>query len=408
MTGTFYRDGRLYYTRSGASGLYYRYFSVDSGVVGAVEYTAASTGFSDVAGMFVAADTLYWGSNANGPANGELRRIAFLNGAPSGAFATASPGPSAGGRDWRSRTLFLGPGPNQAPTAQFTTSCAGLACSFDAAGSTDPDGTVTTYAWNFGDGTTATGATATHTYASDGTRPVTLTVTDDKGATGQSVQQVAAAAPAAGTGIGLRAVAGTSARAVTSVALTVPADVAPGDGLVLVLSTNSDATGTAPAGFVLEGSQTSGGNITTQVWSRPAVAGDAGSTMTVVLTKQAKVTLQLAAYSGTSTTDPVATATGTVDIGGTAHTTPTATAAEGSWVLSIWSDKQSAARSWTPPATGVEVRDNLAGLGSGDMATLLADGGAAVPAGAVGGHIATVPTASNRATGFTVVLAPQS
>jgi hypothetical protein len=56
----------------------------------------------------------------------------------------------------------------------------------------------------------------------------------------------------------------------------------------------------------------------------------------------------------------------------------------------------------------VTVRDNLAGVGTGDMATLLADGGAAVPAGTVGGLTATVPTASNRATSFTVVLAPQS
>ncbi len=194
----------------------------------------------------------------------------------------------------------------------------------------------------------------------------------------------------------------------STVALTVPPTVAAGDGLVLVLSTNSDATGTAPTGFILEGSQTSAGNITTQVWSRPAVAGDAGSMLTVPLSKQAKVTLQLVAYSGTSATDPVASATGAVDIGGTAHTTPTATAAQGSWVLSVWSDKQSVARSWTAPATGVVERSNLAGLGTGDMATLIADGGAPVPTGSVGGHTATVPAASNRATVFTVVLAPQT
>jgi hypothetical protein len=104
----------------------------------------------------------------------------------------------------------------------------------------------------------------------------------------------------------------------------------------------------------------------------------------------------------------VASATGTVDIGGTSHTTPAATAAEGSWVLSVWSDKQAAARTWTPPASGPEVRSNIPGVGTGDMATLVADGGAAVPAGAVGCLTATVPTASNRATTFTVVLAPAS
>jgi hypothetical protein len=403
VTGMVFENGRLYYTRSGSSQLFYRYFSVDSGIVGGTEFTAASTGFNDVAGMFVAGGNLYWASNATA----DLRRIAFSGGVVSGTVTTASPGPAAGGRDWRSRTLFLGPGPNQVPTATFTSSCAGRACSFDAAGSVDPDGTIATYSWDFGDGTSATGITATHTYGTDGDRPVTLTVTDTQGGAGQSVQTVSASEPVAGTGIDLRASAGRSARGVTTVSLPVPAEVAPGDGLVLVLSTNSDATGTAPAGFVLEGSQTSGGNITTQVWSRAAVAGDAGSTLTVPLNKSAKVTLQLLAYSGTSTADPVASVTGAVDIGGTAHTAPTAPAAQGSWVLSIWSDKQSVARTWAPPSSGVQVRSNLDGVGTGDMATLVVDGGAPVPAGTVGGLVATVPTTSNRATAFTVVLAPQ-
>jgi hypothetical protein len=104
----------------------------------------------------------------------------------------------------------------------------------------------------------------------------------------------------------------------------------------------------------------------------------------------------------------VASATGAVDVGGTAHTTPTATAAQGSWVLSIWSDKQSVARTWAPPAAGVVERSNLAGVGTGDMATLVTDSGGPVPTGTAGGHTATVPAASNRATVFTVVLAPQS
>ena len=73
------------------------------------------------------------------------------------------------------------PAANQPPAAAFTSDCTALACSFDGSTSTDADGTLTSYAWNFGDATSATGATASHTYAANGTYTVTLTVTDDRG-----------------------------------------------------------------------------------------------------------------------------------------------------------------------------------------------------------------------------------
>ena len=49
--------------------------------------------------------------------------------------------------------------PNVPPVASFTSSCTGLGCSFDGAGSSDADGTVASYDWTFGDGSTATGPT---------------------------------------------------------------------------------------------------------------------------------------------------------------------------------------------------------------------------------------------------------
>jgi PKD repeat protein len=404
ITGMFFRDGRIYYTRSGSSQLSYRAFSVDSGIVGEVEYPVVSSSqFADVSGMFVSGDGLYWASTQYG----ELRRVALVNGVPSGTVTVAAAGPRSGGPDWRTRAMFLGPGgPNQAPTASFDFSCEGLACVFDAAASSDRDGGVASFAWNFGDGSTGTGQRVNHTFPAGGSRTVTLTVTDDEGATASSTRTVEVTAPPAGTGIALRDAAGTSARAVSSVSVAVPSSVRAGDALLLVLSTNSDASGTAPAGFTPEASQVSGANITTQLWSRTATAEDAGATLVVPLSKQAKATLQVLAYSGVSVTDAVTSVAGRVDIGGTSHTTPTATAAAGSWVVSVWSDKQSAARSWTLEGDDATVRDGRAGVGSGDVATLVADSGGGVPAGTVGGLTATVPTASNRATVFTVVLTP--
>jgi PKD repeat protein len=68
--------------------------------------------------------------------------------------------------------------------ASFTSSCAGLTCTFTD-GSTDSDGTVVAWSWNFGDGSSSTARNPDHTYAAAGTYPVTLTVTDNAGATNQ-------------------------------------------------------------------------------------------------------------------------------------------------------------------------------------------------------------------------------
>ena len=70
----------------------------------------------------------------------------------------------------------------------------GLPLDFDGLVS-DSDGTISSYAWTFGDGGTGTGATASHTYAAGGTYDVKLTVTDDKGATTSVVKDVSVTGP---------------------------------------------------------------------------------------------------------------------------------------------------------------------------------------------------------------------
>jgi PKD repeat protein len=84
---------------------------------------------------------------------------------------------------------------NEAPTAEFTSGCAGMTCEFDAAHSFDPDDDPLTYNWNFGDGQTDTGVNPSHTYASVGTRTVTLTVDDGHGHTDTATGTATTVAP---------------------------------------------------------------------------------------------------------------------------------------------------------------------------------------------------------------------
>jgi PKD repeat protein len=85
----------------------------------------------------------------------------------------------------------VGPLTDLAPTAAFTATPNGLTATFDGSGSSDPDGTVTSYAWDFGDGQTATTTTpqTSHAYATASTYTATLVVTDNLGATSNTASQ---------------------------------------------------------------------------------------------------------------------------------------------------------------------------------------------------------------------------
>jgi PKD repeat protein len=81
-------------------------------------------------------------------------------------------------------------GTNQAPTANFGFVCNGLDCSFNGSSSNDPDGTIVSYQWNFGDGSSGSGVTRSYTFGSSGTHQVTLTVTDDFGDSHSQIHSV--------------------------------------------------------------------------------------------------------------------------------------------------------------------------------------------------------------------------
>jgi len=136
-------------------------------------------------------------------------------------------------------TLPTPPKVNIGPKASITTTVKDLTVSVDGTQSTDADGTVKSWAWTFGDGATATGPTAQHTYAKAGSYPIGLTVTDDDGALGVAVPKlVTVSAPvtppsqpssfvlgttkpsASNTGVGVLRPAPTSSSTTTMAALT--------------------------------------------------------------------------------------------------------------------------------------------------------------------------------------------
>lgn len=91
-----------------------------------------------------------------------------------------------------------GPPANKVPLAIFSPSVstgdAPLAVTFDASASSDPDGTIVSYDWAFGGAATASGVTAGHTFPA-GSHVVTLTVTDNLGATSSSNTTITSLGP---------------------------------------------------------------------------------------------------------------------------------------------------------------------------------------------------------------------
>jgi PKD repeat protein len=484
VTGMAYSQGRLYYTLFGDSHLYSRWFLPDSGVLDERTLTSSSSvDFSAADGMFISGGKLYYASSSTG----NLSSVAFSGGTVSGA-ATLLSGPGVDGVNWKNRALFLAAAApvNQAPTAAFTSSCTGLTCSFNASGSSDTDGTISSYSWNFGDGSPAgSGVSPSHPYAAFGTYHVTLTVTDNQGATGTVVHDAAPAnsAPSAaftsncagltcsfdasgssdsdGTISSYSWDFGDGSSAGSGVSPTHPYSAGGTYHVTLTVTDNSSGTGTVthdvnPAtvsgnvqfvGAVDGGggsvktkqvtmpSQAAAGNtallfltqvtadvwsgpsgsgwtqagtfanstLTTTVWTKTLGAGDLGGTVAFTSTAYHHASINLAVYSGVDTANPIAAAAQSLDSAKTSHVSPTATAGAGDLVVSFWAGRATATRTWTTPAA-VTLRNASADTGTLTVQAVISDSNAPVPAGSYGGLTATTDGTIDRAVSWTIVL----
>ena len=410
VTGMFYANRSIYYTLTGSKNLYRRAFSPDTaassvanqvtgGIISPVEQTVVSGGspvdFSNAGGMFLANGSLWYATKSDGKLHQAPWNGTTVTG-PSTVDALAT-------GNWAAPGVFVGvAAPPVAPSASFTASCPTAQCFFDASSSTAPGSSITSYAWDFGDGTTGSGVNPSHTYAASNTYQVTLTVTNAQGAISSTTQPVTVSVGAA-PAIAFVGSVGASGGSATE-SLTVPPAVTAGNGLVLIATGVTGGPLTAPAGWTQIGTVSAGATLTTTAWEKVATATDPGSSVTVGFGGSVHGTVQLLAYSGTNAVAPVVAFADKATTGSaTVYATPPATVpAGGDVVISEWSAKSSTVTAWTAPA-GQTVRVVANGSGTGRINSLSGDGGP-VSSGPAGGVTATVDQAAGAFAAWTIVL----
>ncbi len=158
---------------------------------------------------------------------------------------------------------------NVPPVARVTVSPASSGTtatvfSLSGANSTDSDGSIASYAWNFGDGTNATGVSASKQYAAAGTYTVQLTVTDNAGATHT---------------------------ASTPITVSLPANLPP----TARITVSPGASGTTATSFSLSGSSSSDsdGTIATYTWNFGDSTNGSGASVSKQYAAAGSYTVQL-------------------------------------------------------------------------------------------------------------------
>ena len=300
---------------------------------------------------------------------------------------------------------------NALPNAAFTTSCNMLTCTFNGSGSSDPDGEIHAYSWNFGDGGAATGPTATYSFVNPGTYNVALNVVDDAGGIDRETRSLTVSGPAHSNISFVGRVTSTGNK--TRHSLTVPSTVRAGDAMILLFSQNTAATTTGPRGGVTGWTSlgtSTGGFAKSQVWRKVASSADPGKGIRIDLSAMSKASMVLLVYRGTNAANPVQTVVSNAPtVSSAQRTTPTVSVVgAGRWVVSYWMHGDSRSTSLSVPA-GVTSRAALTQSGGGRVTTLTADSGGPVPGGTTyGGNTATAQSASTTASVWTIVLIPRA
>ncbi len=177
-----YNDGNWHFAVTSLSPTAGMKLFVDGALVG----TSANTLAENFLGYWRVGSDTVWSGASDRALTGTLDEAAIFTRALSAAEVTEL---------YRLGSTVITPPTTVAPTASFTSSANNLVASFDGSASSDSDGTIASYTWDFGDGTTGNGQLASHTYASAGTYTVTLTVKDNLDALGSTTGEVTTSTP---------------------------------------------------------------------------------------------------------------------------------------------------------------------------------------------------------------------
>ncbi len=181
-------DGDHLYVASRASNSVNAYNINGNGTLSAIAGQPFATGGTNGKGIAITPDGEH--VYVSNEVSDNISRFAVL---ASGALAlqgqTALPNPAPDGADADLESIAITP--NQGPTAALTVTpgFAGQPTGFNATGSTDSDGDIVRYDWDFGDGTTLPdgGPIPNHIYANPGTFNARVTVTDDENCSDQRI-----------------------------------------------------------------------------------------------------------------------------------------------------------------------------------------------------------------------------
>jgi PKD repeat protein len=198
-----------------------------------------------------------------------------------------------------------------------------LTVSFDGSASSGNGAAIVGYAWKFGDGTSASGAAASHTYNAAGAYTATLTVTDDAGGTGAATAEITATSPASVSLATLTVSPASVEGGQTAQGTVTLSGAAPAGGAVVALSANSWVVDGYPTVTVAAGTM----SATFTIWTASVASsktatisasyGGTTRTASLTVTPAASVSLNSLFVNPTSVVGG-STAQGTVALSGPA------------------------------------------------------------------------------------------